>query len=101
MAHVNGASLMGALSGGINMITGKTEPMDEQPYDDWLMEMLIQHGTDTIPNKEHIPFSKHNAAVSIGHMEVKETMELSGANFVRRLTPKAKRYLDIMNKENE
>lgn len=74
-------------------------PMDEQSYDEWLMETLIKHGTD--PFDEHVPHSKHNAAVSIGHMEVNEVMDLTMGNFKRRLTPKAQRYLDMMNKENE
>lgn len=78
---------MGSFAGAPNMITGKTEPMEkEQPYDEWLMEMLIQHGTD--PFYEDIPYSKNTAAVSIGHMEVTEEVAVSGVRFERRLTPK-------------
>ena len=90
---------MGSFAGAPNMITGKTEPMNEQPYDEWLMEILIKYGTD--PFYEDIPYSKNNAAISIGHMEVSEEVAVSGHRFERRLTPKAQRYLDMMNKENE
>jgi hypothetical protein len=91
---------MGSFAGAPNMITGKTEPMEkEQPYDEWLMEMLIEHGVGS--PFSHIPYSKEMAARGIGHIESKETMAMSGASVEHRLTPKAQRYLDIMNKENE
>jgi hypothetical protein len=91
---------MGAIPGGINMITGKTERIDDELlYDDWLMWAMIKHGVGT--SFSDIPYSKGVAANAIGHIELTEINEVSGVSTAYKLTPKAQRYLDIMNKENE
>lgn len=102
MAHVNGVSTMGAVAGGINMITGKSEPLgSEQSYDDWLMEMLIKHGIGNEEDDLKSPWNKIQAASAIGHVRIKEVEKMSGWTHIYTFTPKAQRYLDIMNKENE
>lgn len=90
---------MGALPGGINMITGRTEPLEPaQSYEEWLMELLIQHGTDIFEfDDARKPYSKYTAAISIGHIELQESAGV--IEYKHRLTNKAQRYLDIMNKE--
>jgi hypothetical protein len=97
---------MGALPGGINMITGRTEPLEPaQSYEDWLMELLIQHGTDIFDFDDgRKPYSKYTAALSIGHIEVQESKAQESVGLLgykHRLTNKAQRYLNIMNKETD
>jgi len=88
---------MGSFAGAPNMNTGRTEPMREQPYDEWLMEMLIEHGTAVFHGVPHI---KGVAGMAIGHLEsLGFRPEVDSEQF--RLTNKASRYLDIMNKETE
>ena len=90
---------MGAIAGGINMITGRTEPLEpEQSYEEWLMEMLVTYGVGQINGV--IPHYKYIAAMQTGHIE-ELPPNPDEVNPKFRLTPKAQRYLDMMNKENE
>lgn len=95
---------VGSLAGGVNMITGRSEPIDiptEQPYEEWLMEMIVTYGIDT-PHKDiKTSWSKQQAASAIGHVEISSAEAMAGIYHVYKFTKKAQRYLDIMNKENE
>jgi hypothetical protein len=83
---------MGAISGGVDMITGKTVGgiNSTQPYDEWLSEMLILHGDGLIATKVE-QWSKLQAAISIGHV----TEEGHDNEF--NITDKGKRYLTIID----
>lgn len=83
---------MGAISGGVDMITGKTVGgiNSTQPYDEWLAEMLILHGDGMIGVKKE-QWSKLQAAISIGHVV------LAGHVNEFNITDKGKRYLTIID----
>lgn len=90
---------MGSFAGAPNMITGKTEPIDDMNYDDWLMWAVIQYGINNPLNEIKAPLSKIRAAVSIGHLLAEELVEPSGFTQRYAFTKKAQRYLDMINKE--
>ena len=93
---------MGSFAGAPNMITDKTEPMEpEQSYEDWLMEMIVKYGIGTPTQDIETQWSKLQAASGIGHVVIASAEKMSGIYHVYTFTNKAKRYLDIMNKENE
>jgi hypothetical protein len=64
-----------------------TEP-DSQPYDEWLMELVIKHGIGQPIRHPGLTWGKLSAAEAIGHVVV-----VHGETVV---TPKAKRYLEIV-----
>lgn len=90
---------MGSFAGAPNMITGKTEPIDDMQYDDWLMWAVIQYGIDSPHDDIKANYSKIRAAISIGHLLAEEVMEHSGMTHRYAFTKKAQRYLDMINKE--
>lgn len=63
-------------------------PADSQPYDEWLMELIIKHGIGQPIKHYTTTWGKLGAAEAIGHMTV--------VNGESVLTPKAKRYLEIV-----
>lgn len=63
-------------------------PADSQPYDEWLMELIIKHGIGRPIEHYTTTWGKLSAAEAIGHVVVvhHETV----------VTPKAKRYLEML-----
>ena len=71
-----------------NIQPSVSPPADNQPYDEWLMELVIKHGIGQPMRGIKMSWGKLSAAEAIGHMTVE--------NGETVLTPKAKRYLEIV-----
>lgn len=98
---VMGVRVMGSYIGGPDMITGKTvgrQWAPQQPYEDWLLEGVIQFGTGTIDIRSEWWVSDGtyaSAAQSIRHIELQiAEVQLSGVV----ITKKAFDYLEYYGK---
>lgn len=94
---------MGAAAGGIDPITGRTAGVireaanDKEPYEDWLMSMVITYGVEQqIPANliQDEPIHKVIAAVSAKHMLMHPWAEKYSTYYT--ITEKAQRYLSIV-----
>ena len=94
---------MGTMGGAQDWLTGRDTPLEEKtPYEEWILEKIVKHGVNTPISVEQWGTSDYhyNATASVlNHTSF--TFEGANGAGVYRITPKAKRYIELMENENE
>lgn len=94
---------MGTMGGAQDWLTGKLTPlgmdMDNETYEEWLLGQIVAFGIGTlIASRKWNNYHYNTSAQVLRHVNVTQSPE--GEN-IYTLTPKAKRYLELMENENE
>jgi len=94
---------MGVMGGAPDWLTGRDTPVEEKaPYEEWILEQLVKHGVSTpILSKvwNASDYQYNSTALVLGHVAL--TFEGDNGAGIYRITPKAKRYIELMENENE
>ena len=94
---------MGTMGGAQDWLTGRDTPlgmdMENESYEEWLLGQIVSFGIGTlIAARKWNNYHYNTSAQVLKHVIV--TQSLEGENMYI-LTPKAKRYLELMENENE
>ena len=94
---------MGTVGGAQDWLTGRDTPLEvKAPYEEWLLERIVKYGVNApiAGNLWNASDYHYNATASVLNHTILTFEGANGAG-VFRITPKAKRYIELMENENE